>query len=59
MHAVVIPGTFNDRAGAEAELPDLVSQVSAMPLWLAIGLRLLPTGEPRWSCSSPRTGPRR
>jgi hypothetical protein len=30
MHAVVIRGTFNDRAGAEAELPDLVSQVSAM-----------------------------
>lgn len=31
MHAVVIEGTFNDRAGAEAELPDLVSRVSGMP----------------------------
>jgi hypothetical protein len=28
---VVIGATFNDRAGAEAELPDLVSQASAMP----------------------------
>jgi hypothetical protein len=31
MYAVVIQATFNDRAGAEAELPDLVSRVSAMP----------------------------
>jgi len=35
MYAVVIPATFNDRAGAEAELPDLVSQVSGMPGFVA------------------------
>ena len=35
MHAVVIEATFNDRAGADAELPDLVSRVSEMPGFVA------------------------
>lgn len=31
----MIPATFNGRAGAEAELPELVSQVSRMPGFVA------------------------
>lgn len=35
MHAVLIPVTFNDRAAAEKDLPELVSQVSEMPGFVA------------------------
>ena len=35
MHAVVITGTFVDRAAAEAELPELIEGVSGMPGFVA------------------------